>query len=60
MRTSGDVPDSTSETSLLNISSAYTELKDIKSARATIDDLIKRYPQSDAAKTGAERLKRLR
>ena len=45
---------------LLNISSAFTELKDIRSARATIDDLIKRYPQSDAAKTGAERLKRLR
>ena len=37
-----------------------TELKDIKSARMAIDDLIKRYPQSDAAKTGAERLKRLR
>ena len=45
---------------LLNISSAHTELKDIKSARATIEDLIKRYPQSDAARTGAERLKRLR
>lgn len=45
---------------LLNISSAHTELKDIKSARTTIEDLIKRYPQSDAAKTGAERLKRLR
>ena len=45
---------------LLNISSAHTELKDIKSARMAIDDLIKRYPQSDAAKTGAERLKRLR
>ena len=45
---------------LLNISSAHTELKDIRSARLTIEDLIKRYPQSDAAKTGAERLKRLR
>lgn len=45
---------------LLNISSAHVELKDVKSARATIEDLCKKYPQSDACKTGIDRLKRLR
>ena len=45
---------------LLNISSAHTELQDVKSARAAIDELCKKYPQSDACKTGLDRLKRLR
>ena len=45
---------------LLNISSAHVELKDMKSARAVIEDLCKKYPQTDACKTGIDRLKRLR
>lgn len=45
---------------LLNISSAHVELKDVKSARVVIEDLCKKYPQSDACKTGLDRLKRLR
>ena len=45
---------------MLNISSAQLELKDTKGARATLDDLIRRYPQSEAAKTAQERIKRIR
>ena len=45
---------------LLNISSAHAELKDVKSARLTIEELCKKYPQTDACKTGQDRLKRLR
>jgi tol-pal system protein YbgF len=45
---------------MLNISSAQAELKDNRAARATLEDLIKRYPASDAAKLAPERIKRLR
>ena len=45
---------------MLNISSAWAELKDNRAARATLEDLIRRYPSSDAAKLAPERIKRLR
>ncbi|MDB5805169.1 MAG: ygbF [Betaproteobacteria bacterium] len=45
---------------MLNISSAQAELKDNRAARATLEDLVKRYPTSDAAKLAPERIKRLR
>ncbi|MFZ9638940.1 MAG: tol-pal system protein YbgF, partial [Hylemonella sp.] len=34
--------------------------KDIKGARKTLEDLIKAYPQSEAASTAKERLTRLK
>jgi TolA-binding protein len=36
------------------------ELKDAKAARRTIDELIKTYPQSEAAQAGKERLASLK
>ena len=45
---------------MLAISNVQSELKDIKAARKTLDDLIKTYPSSEAATTARERLARLR
>jgi tol-pal system protein YbgF len=45
---------------MLAISNVQSELKDIKAARKTLDDLIKTYPLSEAATTARERLARLR
>ncbi len=45
---------------LLAISNVQIELKDLKAARKTLDDLIKTYPSSEAATTARERLARLR
>lgn len=45
---------------MLALSNVQTELKDTKAARKTLEDLIKAYPQSDAAQTARERLPRLR
>jgi tol-pal system protein YbgF len=45
---------------LLAIASCQIELKDSKAARATWQDLIKRYPDSEAAVAARERLARLR
>lgn len=44
---------------MLNISSAQTEMKDVRAARATLEDLCKRYAASEACKIGQDRLKRL-
>lgn len=41
---------------LLSIANCQAELKDVKGARKTIGVLLKGYPQSEAAKTGRERL----
>jgi tol-pal system protein YbgF len=40
--------------------SCQVELKDTKGARKTLEDLIKTYPQSDAAQTARERLTKLK
>lgn len=45
---------------VLSIANCQVELKDIKGARKTLDDLIKAYPQSEAAATAKERLSKLR
>ena len=45
---------------LLAISNVQIELKDIKGARKSLEDLIKAYPASEAANTARERIARLR
>ncbi|MEP7299421.1 MAG: tol-pal system protein YbgF [Burkholderiales bacterium] len=45
---------------LLAIANCQAELKDVKSARRTIDELLKTYPKSEAAQAGKERLASLK
>jgi tol-pal system protein YbgF len=45
---------------MLAISNVQIELKDIKAARKTLEELIKTSPDSDAGKTAKERLAKLR
>jgi tol-pal system protein YbgF len=45
---------------MLAISNVQIELKDLKGARKTMDDLVKAYPASETAATARERLARLR
>ena len=45
---------------LLAIANCQAELKDLKSARRTIDELLKTYPKSEAAQAGKERLTSLK
>ena len=45
---------------LLAIANSQAEMKDRVAARRTIDELVKTYPQSDAATAGKERLASLR
>jgi tol-pal system protein YbgF len=46
--------------SLLKIGFAYYELKDWARARAALEDLLKRYPQSSAARLGEARLHKMK
>lgn len=45
---------------LLNIASCYMELKDKMTAKKTLERLVARYPNSEAAKTAKERLAALK
>jgi TolA-binding protein len=45
---------------LLAIANTQAEMKDSKGARATLADLLKRFPQSEAAQAGKERLAALK
>lgn len=45
---------------VLSVANCQVELKDIRGARKTLDDLIKAYPQSEAAATAKDRLARLK
>jgi tol-pal system protein YbgF len=45
---------------LLSIANCQIELKDSKTARRTIDELVKAYPASEAANAGRERLASLK
>jgi tol-pal system protein YbgF len=45
---------------MLAISNVQIELKDLKAARKTLEDLIVAYPQAETAGTARERLSRLR
>ena len=46
--------------SVLSIANCQIELKDVRAAKATLDDLIKAYPQSEAAAAAKDRLVRLK
>jgi len=45
---------------VLSIANCQIELKDTKAARRTLEDLVKAYPQSEAASAARERLARLK
>jgi len=45
---------------MLAVSNVQIELKDLKGARKTLDELVKAYPASETAVTARERLARLR
>lgn len=45
---------------LLAVANCQVEMKDIKGARRTLDDLLKTYPKSEAAAAGRERLSSLK
>jgi tol-pal system protein YbgF len=45
---------------LLNVANSQAEMKDSKAARKSIEDLMKTYPQSEAAQAGKERLASLK
>lgn len=45
---------------LLSIANCQSELKDSKGARKTLEELLKNYPQSEAAAAGRERLRTLK
>jgi tol-pal system protein YbgF len=45
---------------MLAISNCLVELKDVKAAKKAMEDLVKQYPNSEAAQTAKERLARLR
>lgn len=45
---------------VLAIANCQIELKDVKGARKTLEDLLKAYPQSEAASVAKERLARLK
>lgn len=45
---------------VLSIANCQVELKDVKAARKTLEELIKAYPQSEAAAAAKERLTRLK
>lgn len=45
---------------MLAIANSQSEAKDTRGARATLNDLVKKYPQSEAAQAGKERLAALK
>ena len=45
---------------MLAVSNVQIKLKDLKAARKTMEDLIKAFPQSEAAQAAKERLAKLR
>ena len=45
---------------MLAVANTQAEMKDSKSARATLAELLKRYPESEAAQAGKERLATLK
>ncbi len=45
---------------MLALANCQVELKDLKAARKTLEDMVKAYPQSEAASVGKERLARLK
>jgi tol-pal system protein YbgF len=45
---------------MLSVANCQLEIKDVKSARKTLDDLMKKYPQSESAAAAKERLSKLK
>ena len=45
---------------LLALANCQIELKDPKSARRTLEELVRNYPQSEAAQAAAERIRQLK
>ena len=45
---------------LLAVANSQAEIKDVRGARRTIDELVKAYPQSEAAQAGKQRLASLK
>jgi tol-pal system protein YbgF len=45
---------------MLAMANSHVELKDVRSARRTLEDLVKAHPSTEAADAGRERLARLR
>jgi TolA-binding protein len=45
---------------MLNIASNYAELKDLKNAKKTLQQLVKKYPDTSAAQTAKDRLAALK
>ncbi|MFI5445784.1 tol-pal system protein YbgF [Polaromonas sp. UC242_47] len=45
---------------VLAVANCQVELKDVKAARKTLEDLVKAYPQSEAASVAKERLSKLK
>ena len=45
---------------MLSMANSQLELKDVKAGRKTLEDLTKKYPQSEAADAARERLNRLK
>ena len=46
--------------SMLSVANCQLELKDIKAARVTLDDVTKKYPNTEAASAAKERLAKLK
>jgi TolA-binding protein len=42
------------------LANSFLELKDTKSARKALEDLVRNYPQSEAAQSAAVRLQTLK
>ena len=45
---------------MLAISNCQIELKDVRAAKRSLEDLVKAHPQTEAAATARDRLARLR
>lgn len=57
---SGEPTHARAAETLLSIANCQTELKDLRGARKTLDELVKAHPQSDAAAAARERLSKLK
>jgi TolA-binding protein len=45
---------------MLSVANCQLEMKDLKSARKTFEDLMKKYPQTESAAAAKERLSKLK
>ena len=45
---------------MLSVANCQLEMKDVKSARKTLEELMKKYPQTESAAAAKERLSKLK